>query len=622
MHYNERIKCDSLEINGDSIKKIKEMLLEKVFLTRFKNGMNDSDFFQNLYDYEYISHDDIYRSFFESKLLQEDVTYDCICVICAVAHNAVNNEQIQKLVSCYLADMYLKGAENEHYHLSGSLPIKLVKKLHDGKLSKDLAAWASFEIINHVDSRIEIIRAVYGDCIKHDILSFLDGTPQCDLLDTVSDLLLYDCKENTVLIERFQRKRTRELFEYLCRKADISSDGFTDNEIYYAICATACGCVHKNHIKEYKFDKLVKSGFFKKTSDDFSSKMVIHYCPPITKLGVTVPTTLASSMLYGEFSRIHKFKGFESACLDYDNNRMFVHNSVLEYLIDVLTDARFSDNKKAFHSDQIVRKLQYNETDCKIVLEKISAAIQSYVLIQHIGMHSMDIVNCADYSNMKWLFQTNTSRQQANKKKYDASALINKTKADEIKELNKRLEAEKNHSSQIEKENNHLKEQLIALTNQLDKKESANELVKSLKEQIEILNDENQELSLSLNKLRERETHASEDINPDAVEEKIDESFFADKKAIIVGGRWEINRKLAEWMPKAKFVENATDELLNVRLYDVVIFFTEFISHITYNKYINQCRIYGAPVLYLKGSNLDKLKKDLYLFLNTKEVKK
>ena len=127
---------------------------------------------------------------------------------------------------------------------------------------------------------------------------------------------------------------------------------------------------------------------------------------------------------------------------------------------------------------------------------------------------------------------------------------------------------------------------------------------------------------MSLNKLRERETHASEDINPDAVEEKIDESFFADKKAIIVGGRWEINRKLAEWMPKAKFVENATDELLNVRLYDVVIFFTEFISHITYNKYINQCRIYGAPVLYLKGSNLDKLKKDLYLFLNTKEVKK
>lgn len=46
MHYNERIKCDSLEINGDSIKKIKEMLLEKVFLTRFKNGMNDSDFFR------------------------------------------------------------------------------------------------------------------------------------------------------------------------------------------------------------------------------------------------------------------------------------------------------------------------------------------------------------------------------------------------------------------------------------------------------------------------------------------------------------------------------------------------------------------------------------------------
>ena len=67
-------------------------------------------------------------------------------------------------------------------------------------------------------------------------------------------------------------------------------------------------------------------------------------------------------------------------------------------------------------------------------------------------------------------------------------------------------------------------------------------------------------------------------------------------------------------MPKSKFVESKTDTLLNVRNYEAAVIFIDHISHALYFKYIKPIKNNNLPVLFLRGTSMENLKKEMFLF--------
>ena len=92
----------------------------------------------------------------------------------------------------------------------------------------------------------------------------------------------------------------------------------------------------------------------------------------------------------------------------------------------------------------------------------------------------------------------------------------------------------------------------------------------------------------------------------------------------MIGGRWEIVDKLKELMPELKHTENANDSYISPDSYDYVLMFTDFMNHTLFYKYITRLRNHKkgkVPILYLQGSNLDNIKRNIYNFyqkLNSK----
>ena len=224
---------------------------------------------------------------------------------------------------------------------------------------------------------------------------------------------------------------------------------------------------------------------------------------------------------------------------------------------------------------------------------------------------SIEYGNYADIrqSSQKAQFSSRSSLNEQTQKNID------KRIQQSVSSMSADLDYEKEKRLQLEEENRKLKEQILQLDKQINRKESANKRITDLKEQLDILNEENNTLNLRLNKKLEKEIAGSEATSKE-IESAIliEDNFFADKRVIVLGGRWEINRKLAELMPKSKFVESKTDTLLNVRNYEAAVIFIDHISHALYFKYIKPIKNNNLPVLFLRGTSMENLKKEMFLF--------
>lgn len=199
--------------------------------------------------------------------------------------------------------------------------------------------------------------------------------------------------------------------------------------------------------------------------------------------------------------------------------------------------------------------------------------------------------------------------------KVDKKLNLNK-KTKELESENAKLSEElEKYKSQIEK----LEQQNISLKNKVEKYQNQENINTKLRKK---LSEKDKEIDKSNNKITDlqeiiNELQSDENAEKDIADFYISNSYFEDKRILVIGGRWEIVDKLKELMPELKHTENANDAYIDPNNYDFVIMFTDFMNHTIFYKYITRLRNNKkgkVPILYLQGSNMDNIKNKIYNF--------
>lgn len=613
MYHKEKID-NIMSINDYNISMLKLNLLRMTFFIRIENGLDDTSILQSIIDNGYLTVDEILSEKNTIRVVSEDISPFYSNIINAVTKKAVNDALVKNVLMDYFNDIYCRGKINNS---TNTTFLKSdIKKFYSGMLNKDKACWIAYlALYITADDDYNTIIRIRDACLNQELINPFYKVKQCTLLETISDFLDYDMVKNKGLTDRFVSRRRDELFTYLCKQQRISPSSFSDEEKDAAICAASVGVCSVDFFERKKYSSLVKKGLFEPANIGLGDELSIQFLGPLNKVGISSATMIASQMLKADYGEIHCFRNITGAILSIKESKPFVKNAILEYLLDVLSNSFFSLNKDKYSYEQIIRQLKYSDADCRIVFEKVAASIQFYVIANHLNNMIDSSIVYGNYDDIKSSIQRNVSVKKTNSNKsQNASRVLKQATEKKLSDVNTALNEQTKKTSKLESENEKLKEELMKLRKQINRDDRKNQTINELKEQIDILNDENEVLSERLNKLREKSVEVNEEENSDT-EFVINDEFFVDKRFAIIGGRWEINRKLEELMPKSKFVYEPT-ESVNVRNFDGVIFFTDYVSHKTYSRFIHQCRAYNSPILYLKGSNLDKLKKEIFFFIN------
>ena len=179
------------------------------------------------------------------------------------------------------------------------------------------------------------------------------------------------------------------------------------------------------------------------------------------------------------------------------------------------------------------------------------------------------------------------------------------------KELSEKI---KESYSQIEKHN----QQSSNLKNKVEKYQNQENINSELRKKLSEKDKEIDNYKNKISDLQEIIAQLQSDISEQEITiEEIPDSFFNDKKILVIGGRWEIVDKLKELMPELKHTQNVTDNFINPDNYDFVLMFTDYLNHSLFYKYITRLRHNKngkVPVLYLQGSNMQNIKNRIYSF--------
>lgn len=614
MYHIERMKNVTV-LDNEGIKRLKLNLLRTLFTYRVEEGLDDTAIIQKIIDDDYISIEEILAEKSNLRIASEFISPFYSNIINAVTNKMVENSKIKDILLHYFLNIYFPDIKTKNGKANYKTAISKFKR---GQLKGAYACFVAYLLLEDGEDKV-LIRDL---CHKQMLINPLYYVEQCSLIETVSDFLGCDLNKERIFSNRFLSKRETELFNYICKKAGVSTEGYTDEEKYAAICAAAFGITSSNLYDYSKYERLVKTGLFQPADIGIGNELSLQYIGPLNKIGYSSSTVIAAKLLKSDFGQLHFQKNLTATIIANGNNKEFVDSAIWEYLLDNITDSYYAIDKDKVTKEQIIRRFTYSDNDCKIVFEKIAAAIQFYVLANYISKVIDKSIDYGDYSNIKSSIQREIS---ANKSKNIAAQKtakkIDKFNVSQLQSAKNELEREKEFSERLESENENLREQIDALKNQITRDSDKNKIIDELRNSNEILNDENELLCSQLNLLREKynrikNPHTDEVSSVDSVVIDFDDTYFREKKFIIVGGRWEINRELLELMPKSKVVYNATDNLIDVRKYDAVIFFTDFLSHTLYRKYINQCRLYNSPILYLKGSSIENIKSSIYTFIS------
>lgn len=302
--------------------------------------------------------------------------------------------------------------------------------------------------------------------------------------------------------------------------------------------------------------------------------------------------------------------------------------SLQEYLLEKTESIK--DNDESITITNLIFKTQMQPTDIERVMALLNKNIMFATIASINESDYYTLFSSYDFGDITPFFDDGTVSLSDEMSKSDNGIT---TKVDKKLNLNKKtkeLESEnaklseelEKYKSQIEK----LEQQNISLKNKVEKYQNQENINTKLRKK---LSEKDKEIDKSNNKITDLQEIIAELQSNDNTEQDntiidIPDSYFKDKRILVIGGRWEIIDKLKELMPEMKHTENANDSYINPDSYDYVLMFTDFMNHTIFYKYITRLRNNKkgkVPILYLQGSNLDNIKRNIYNFyqkLNSK----
>lgn len=302
--------------------------------------------------------------------------------------------------------------------------------------------------------------------------------------------------------------------------------------------------------------------------------------------------------------------------------------SLQEYLLEKTESIK--DNDESITITNLIFKTQMQPTDIERVMALLNKNIMFATIASINESDYYTLFSSYDFGDITPFFDDGTVSLSDEMSKSDNGIT---TKVDKKLNLNKKtkeLESEnaklseelEKYKSQIEK----LEQQNISLKNKVEKYQNQENINTKLRKK---LSEKDKEIDKSNNKITDLQEIIAELQSNDNAEQDntiidIPDSYFKDKRILVIGGRWEIIDKLKELMPEMKHTENANDSYISPDSYDYVLMFTDFMNHTIFYKYITRLRNNKkgkVPILYLQGSNLDNIKRNIYNFyqkLNSK----
>lgn len=302
--------------------------------------------------------------------------------------------------------------------------------------------------------------------------------------------------------------------------------------------------------------------------------------------------------------------------------------SLQEYLLEKTESIK--DNDESITITNLIFKTQMQPTDIERVMALLNKNIMFATIASINESDYYTLFSSYDFGDITPFFDDGTVSLSDEMSKSDNGIT---TKVDKKLNLNKKtkeLESEnaklseelEKYKSQIEK----LEQQNISLKNKVEKYQNQENINTKLRKK---LSEKDKEIDKSNNKITDLQEIIAELQSNDNTEQDntiidIPDSYFKDKRILVIGGRWEIIDKLKELMPEMKHTENANDSYISPDSYDYVLMFTDFMNHTIFYKYITRLRNNKkgkVPILYLQGSNLDNIKRNIYNFyqkLNSK----
>ena len=302
--------------------------------------------------------------------------------------------------------------------------------------------------------------------------------------------------------------------------------------------------------------------------------------------------------------------------------------SLQEYLLEKTESIK--DNDESITITNLIFKTQMQPTDIERVMALLNKNIMFATIASINESDYYTLFSSYDFGDITPIFDDGTVSLSDEMSKSDNGIT---TKVDKKLNLNKKtkeLESEnaklseelEKYKSQIEK----LEQQNISLKNKVEKYQNQENINTKLRKK---LSEKDKEIDKSNNKITDlQEIIAELQLNDNTEQDNtiidIPDSYFKDKRILVIGGRWEIIDKLKELMPEMKHTENANDSYISPDSYDYVLMFTDFMNHTIFYKYITRLRNNKkgkVPILYLQGSNLDNIKRNIYNFyqkLNSK----
>ena len=625
----------------------KTNLLNSCFSERLKKGIDDSPLFQSIINNGLITAKEICDNSDKSNPFYPfSVNPVYANTIDAIVRKTIDNEMIEKIIVNYLLNQY------------GESPEFITEKIECGKVDfKDEYDYYKNAEYDH----FLFIRYCYC-VIKYEITK--QGTPLLDgeqydestrkmaysditvsthenidikhptLFAVISEFLDYDFDEKPKLIVRYVDKRIEELYDYILRKAGKKKTNCSNEVKNLTILATATGMTavvnaaakinNQNMLKKRLLDKDMFRAANK--DDKVANVLNVSHLGVLNRIGINANTNIISRAIPSKFGDIELVNSYVNVCsLNFKNknNENIVVNAILEDLLEKVADAYFSDDKEAVRAEQIVRTFEYKDEDCRVIFEKITSITYCLMMASINKGFITSEINDARYDNLSLYLPSGLQKA----KRIESQKDFVKFNADkELKRLQDELDAANEKIESLRVEIDKLNQENQTLSEQNSKQNNKNNIITELKKQIGKLETENNQLQETNAKLN-AQIH-SDETNENKIEvieaqndgestiTQIDDEFFKDKKVIVVGGRTETNRRLADIMPKAKFIEKDSDQTQDVRQNEAVIMFTEFMSHLKFEKYISLCRLHNIPVLFLRKNNINMVKQEIYSFLN------
>lgn len=597
-------------------------IVKEILLQRYAHSQNNTDLLCQLIENNYISRDSIWEHFGEKKLAYSNDIAMYFDMISAAADVIVTNQEARRLFEYFICREYEKELVKFKYVLDKDGCIISYK---GNNKNREIRNISKYFLVLHSGVEMDL---GFNQMLNHmeDTLFYERYAESESISSCLEELLGEKGITEGKLFSRFCEKRTLEIFKYIIKKHNLNIDLKNTYEKLIVIAMSVVPILRKSKEESKVISNLISLGLLKEVTITSENRL---------KETDGKELALDADFLYGyrtascsgasEILRItigdeYKIKEtladriFIKYFADEEgiNTVMKIYTTTLcEYLIETIETHLLKGD--TISKEGIVRGTEMSETDIEFFLANLKCNLLTCLFAEYIKLERERSYDDSDLCSVVQRCEFNMCSDDDEFK-------------GTYKNLNNELSKIKIEKENLAIKNKELEEEIEQLKVQIQKQTKADAYMKELKETNELLKNEVIALQEANERTRrnfefyEREKYGAKEDVFIAEMENIPDNFFADKKVIIVGGRWEVNSILEEIMPKSRIVYNATDSLLNVNNYDCVFFFTEYLNHTVYNKYVSSCRVNNKPMFYLYGSNIENLKRDIYKIF-TEQIK-